>query len=132
MKTRSLVLQADTHFRLPLPGRWRVSCVQGRLWITQAAELRDHVLQAGDSRVFDGDASLLVGALQESRLCLKWLGPLRLSPVAGLPARLVLFMRRCWQRPASRFQGSPSHDIQKRERHCAERGICGPLCEKLD
>jgi hypothetical protein len=133
--TRPLQLQADSHFRLPLPGRWRIRCVEGRLWVTQAGELQDHVLQRGECRVFSGDASLLIGALQESRLHLEWLGPLHWEQIPGWRARLALFMRRCWQSPASRFHGSMQplrHDQQKRESHRAERGVCGPFCEKLD
>lgn len=142
MTTRSLVLQADTHFRLPFPGRWRLSCVQGRLWITRAGDLRDHVLQDGDSGVFQGSDALLIGALQESRLRLEWLGPLSLPEVNGLRARLGLLLRRCWASPASRFytgdrpqarRPHPGHrNHPHRESGSAEPGVCGPFCEKLD
>jgi len=135
MTTQSLVLQADTHFRLPLPGRWRVSCVQGRVWITASGDLKDYVLQGSDSLVFSADSSLLIGSLQESRLRIEWLGPVPLSQVSGWRARLALLMLRCWQRPATHFYttGSAGENIRyHKETSRGEREVCTALCEKPD
>jgi len=95
----------------------------------------DHVLQAGDSRVFCGNASLLLGALQASQLRLEWLGPLPLQQVAGWRARFSLLMRRCWQHTASRFYTGSTELADAgyhKESSGVKRGTCRAVCEKLD
>lgn len=96
MTTQILALQSDMHFRLPLPGRWRVSCVRGSLWITQSGDPHDHVLQAGESRIFTGAAGLLVGTLQQGCLQLEWLGPP--ADFSGWRTRASLFLQRAVHR----------------------------------
>lgn len=135
MTTRTLVLQADTHFRLPLPGRWRVSCVQGLVWITASGDLKDHVLQGSDSQVFSTDGSLLIGSLQASRLRLEWLGPVALQQLSGWRARFLLLMQRCWRRPATHFytDGRAREPLgYHKENKRVERDVCTVLCEKTD
>lgn len=106
MTTRSLVLQADSHFRLPFlrngePGRWRLACIQGRLWITQPGDGRDVVLQAGDELVVDTAPGLLLGALRDSELQLEWLPADPLRPVPAWRARLGLLLQRWWHQPSA-------------------------------
>lgn len=96
--------------------------------------MRDHVLQGGDSRIFCGNASLLIGALQDSRLQLEWLGLLPLRQLPGWRARLLLLMQRCWQYPASRFYTNDhvltGHDVNNKESSGVEQGVCEVCCEK--
>ncbi len=48
----------------------RVECVTGSLWITQDGDLRDIVLAAGESFVFDHKGDALISALDDSSFLL--------------------------------------------------------------
>lgn len=134
MNTRSLVLQADSHYRLPFPGlgHWRLVCTRGRLWITRTGAGRDHVLQAGSQQVFEAGDELLIGALLDSELQLEWLQAEALQNVPAWQARFVLLLQRCWQQPSSFAATGRSAVMQHKESHGAGHHVCPPLCEKLD
>lgn len=55
---------------------WRVRCVSGTLWATQAGDIRDHLASAGGSLVLRGRGRIVVTALADAVLRLeKGAGP---------------------------------------------------------
>ncbi|MGH8494361.1 MAG: DUF2917 domain-containing protein [Moraxellaceae bacterium] len=130
------VLPAESHYRFPHDGRWRLRCVQGCLWVTQADGGRDHVLQTGDERVFEAGANVLMGALQDSQIELECLSVSPLHRVSAWQARWALMLRRWWQQPSSvgiKGTAADNHFLSpQKESNCAGRSVCGAFCEELD
>jgi hypothetical protein len=57
-----------------------VQCLRGRLWLTQEGEMRDAVLEAGDSAPIDRDGLTILSALRDSS-CLLLAVPAGRRPV---------------------------------------------------
>lgn len=135
MTTRSLVLQADSHFRLPFsrhgePGRWQLDCIQGRLWITQPGDGRDLVLQAGDQLIVDQAPDILLGALSTTELQLEWLPADALQPVPAWRARLGLLLQRWWHQPSA--LAITARAPKTKESSGAGYSVRGAFCKELD
>lgn len=102
MNTTCTDLPADRHLRLPPSARYRVHCLAGLVWVTTGKDLRDHVLRAGESREFEGEA-LVVGALRDSRFAWGTGAEGTALPLPGWQARLSVFWRRFWFWPGNQF-----------------------------
>ena len=48
----------------------RIVCREGRLWLTQAGDSRDHILRAGDSFTVSASGQLIITATESCRLML--------------------------------------------------------------
>ena len=66
----TLILRDAQHLQLHGAHGWTVHALAGAVWITQDGDIRDVVLQAGDSFVLDRDGPALFSALREARICL--------------------------------------------------------------
>jgi len=62
-------LSKDQLIHVPGAAGWSLRALSGSVWITIDGELRDVVLEAGESFVFDHAGAALVSPLQESDLC---------------------------------------------------------------
>jgi hypothetical protein len=58
-------LRRDQFLRFERPRGLQLKAEQGALWVTVDGEPDDITIEAGSSRVFDGDAGLLVGAFRQ-------------------------------------------------------------------
>lgn len=60
-------LRAEETWRVEGDNRWRlITCLRGRVWITQHKDLGDYVLEAGDVFLVTLPGSVVVQALEES------------------------------------------------------------------
>jgi len=63
-KNTALMLNANkilkTHVR---HNRKTITCLQGKVWVTQEGDLTDHVLSAGDEMITRKDGMVLIQAL---------------------------------------------------------------------
>lgn len=100
MKTSRFVLPEDTHVSLTEGRQWRVVCESGLVWITRANDMKDRVLKAGESADLCGPA-IVLGALQESRICLVEAGSGERRAISSWRARAGLLVRRLWLSPSS-------------------------------
>ncbi|HWQ39995.1 MAG TPA: DUF2917 domain-containing protein [Burkholderiales bacterium] len=66
----ALYLNTGSVLKVCNGNRLRVEVTEGQAWITQEGDLRDHVLQAGQSWRIDRDGLTLIQALMPSRLAL--------------------------------------------------------------
>ncbi|GEM_PF-857648 len=48
----------------------RIVCRQGRCWLTQAGDSRDHILRAGNSFMVSANGQLIITATESCRLML--------------------------------------------------------------
>ncbi len=69
-KTLSQVnLRAQETWRIEGDNRWRlITCLRGRVWITQHRDLRDYVLEAGDMFLVTLPGSVVVQAQEEASM----------------------------------------------------------------
>jgi len=58
-------LRRDQFLRFEHPRGLQLRAEQGALWVTVDGESDDITIEAGNSRVFDGDAALLVGTFRQ-------------------------------------------------------------------
>nr|PZN63512.1 MAG: hypothetical protein DIU62_10960 [Pseudomonadota bacterium] len=99
-----LQLPAEQHFRLAGGAGWRISCLDGLVWITTAGELHDWVLLPGESVDVSG-RGILVGTLEPSEVGIEPVAGAAAAPlpsvsaVARWRALLELFARRAWNTP---------------------------------
>ncbi|HJV84328.1 MAG TPA: DUF2917 domain-containing protein [Noviherbaspirillum sp.] len=64
-------LQGPQFLRLHRAAGWTLRVLAGTAWITQDHDLRDIVLQAGESFVLDRDGDALVSPLKEVKICIQ-------------------------------------------------------------
>lgn len=57
--------------RLHKASGWTLRVLAGTAWVTQDHDVRDIVLQAGESFVLDRDGDVLVSPLKEARICIQ-------------------------------------------------------------
>jgi Protein of unknown function (DUF2917) len=69
-KNLSLSLEHQAMVTLPSAGAMTVTCLEGRLWITQYNQPEDIVLEAGESRSIQAGRQTVVYALKLSRISL--------------------------------------------------------------
>lgn len=65
-----LSLAPSQHMHLPAARGWIVRALAGTVWIAQDGDIRDVVLEAGDSIVLDRDGPALFSPLNEARISL--------------------------------------------------------------
>ncbi|HYD97682.1 MAG TPA: DUF2917 domain-containing protein [Noviherbaspirillum sp.] len=87
----TLLLRGSQHLRLEHAHGWTVRALAGAVWIVQDGDIRDIVLEAGDSVLLDRDAPATFSAFGEARLCIardaNRCQPQRVIPAApALPA----------------------------------------------
>lgn len=80
-------LRRRQHMRLTGAAGRVVAAISGSVWITQDGDIRDIVLEAGQSVTLDRDGPAIISALDEARLRIS--GGSR--PTAGFPALRRLF-----------------------------------------
>ena len=62
-------LRAEETRRMEGDNRWRlITCLSGRVWVTQHRDLRDYVLEAGDMFLVTLAGSVVMQALEEASL----------------------------------------------------------------
>lgn len=61
-------LRVSQLMRLEHVRGWTVQALAGCVWITQDGDVRDVVLEAGDTMVLDRDVPVLMSPLEDSRL----------------------------------------------------------------
>ena len=66
--TDTVHLGRTQHLRLRNRAGWTVRALCGTAWITQDGDLRDIVLEAGDTFVLDRRGNALISALDETRV----------------------------------------------------------------
>jgi hypothetical protein len=69
LKSGALHLQKNQILRVPGAAGWTVKTLRGSVWITQEGDLRDIVLEAGQSYDFNGDGPGVLSSLAETDLC---------------------------------------------------------------
>lgn len=65
---KTVHLRGRQHLRICHADGWTVSALSGAVWLTQDGDIRDIVLQAGDSFVLDRSAPALLSPLGDARL----------------------------------------------------------------
>ena len=65
-----LSLTSSQHMHLPAACGWIVRALAGTVWIAQDGDVRDVVLEAGDSIVLDRDGPALLSPLNAARISL--------------------------------------------------------------
>lgn len=66
----TLLLRGNQLVRIQGTAGWKIKALGGTLWITQDGDVRDIVLQAGQSFTPDRDGDVLLSPLGEARVCL--------------------------------------------------------------
>lgn len=66
-----IYLKKHQHLRINEACGWTVHAVAGTLWITQDGDMRDIVLEAGDSFILDRDRTALLSPLNEAQVSLR-------------------------------------------------------------
>jgi hypothetical protein len=67
----SLFLKQHQHLRMHDACGWTVRSVAGTIWITQDGDIRDIVLEAGESFTLDRDRTALLSPLNEAHITLE-------------------------------------------------------------
>lgn len=102
--TKRVVLELEYRGLVPLADALgtRISCLTGRIWITQHGSRDDIVLEAGGSDELSHPGLAVVQALRPARVALQ-------TPAAArVPAGLAPRLRRLWGRIAGPATGGPS------------------------
>lgn len=66
----TVLLRARQHMRLASAAGWTVKALAGSIWITQDGDIRDVVLEAGDSLLLDRKGGVLLSPLGDAKVCL--------------------------------------------------------------
>jgi hypothetical protein len=66
----TVLLRAKQHMRIPNAAGWTVRAIAGSIWITQDGDIRDVVLEAGDTILLDRKGTVLLSPLGDARVCL--------------------------------------------------------------
>ena len=66
----TVLLRARQHLQLPNATGWTVRALAGSIWITQDGDIRDVVLEAGDSLLLDRNGNVLLSPLGDAKVCL--------------------------------------------------------------
>jgi hypothetical protein len=66
-----IYLKKHQHLRIDEACGWTVHAVAGTLWITQDGDMRDIVLEAGDSFILDRNRTAVLSPLNEAQVLLK-------------------------------------------------------------
>ncbi|HJV81175.1 DUF2917 domain-containing protein [Noviherbaspirillum sp.] len=64
-------LQAKQHLRLHKATGWTVRVLAGAVWLTQDGDIRDIVLQAGESYVLDRKEPALLSPFKDAQICIQ-------------------------------------------------------------
>jgi hypothetical protein len=72
-----VLLQESSTITFQAPSGTMLRVTQGRVWVTQCRDGRDHILQPGDAFALNGHGKTAVHALAPSTV---WLGPFYESP----------------------------------------------------
>lgn len=87
----SVQLQKHQSAQLHDAAGWTVKALAGTVWITQDSDVRDIVLEPGESFVVDRDGGTLLYSLEDARICIArkpGLRSLQARQSAGLAVRL--------------------------------------------
>lgn len=66
----TLLLRGGQFIRIDGRAGWQIRALGGTVWITQDGDLRDVVLESGQSFTPDRDSHVLISPLGEARVCL--------------------------------------------------------------
>jgi Protein of unknown function (DUF2917) len=77
-------LHNGQHLSLRRAAGWTVRALSGAVWITQDGDIRDVVLQAGQSFVLDRPTTALLTPLAETRVSISCIPCTRRTPSRGL------------------------------------------------
>lgn len=67
---QTLLLRSGQFIRIDRGAGWKIRALVGAVWITQDGDLRDVVLESGQSFTPDRDSNILLSPLGEARVCL--------------------------------------------------------------
>lgn len=67
---QTLLLRGGQLLRIDRGAGWKIRVLGGAVWITQDGDLRDVVLESGQSFTPDRDGDVLLSPLGEARVCL--------------------------------------------------------------
>lgn len=65
----TLLLRGTQHMQIHDAAGWTVKALAGSVWITQDGDIRDVVLEAGESLTLDRKGPALLSPLGEAKLC---------------------------------------------------------------
>lgn len=63
-----LLIAQGQHLHIHIARSHVITAERGTLWITQDGQLRDWILESGQSQGFDGNADLLITAMSDASL----------------------------------------------------------------